>query len=95
MTVTCSSNEKPWPWLEKPTTEVFFYFSEHVLMCYGIVQEEKQKHCVIYEISTTLSIYQISMVFSICLHFLLADDVLEWLEGAYQQVPCSLINTDV
>lgn len=56
MTVTCSSNEKPWPWLEKPTTEVFFYVSEHVLMCYGIVQEEKQKHCVIYEISTTLSI---------------------------------------
>lgn len=63
-------------------------------MCYGTGQEEKQKHCAIYEISTILSIYQISTIVSVCLYFLLAD-VLEWLEGAYQEVPCSLINTDV
>lgn len=62
-------------------------------MCYGNVQQEKQKRCAIYQISTILSIYQISTVFSICTYFLLAN-VLEWLEGAYQEVPCSLINTD-
>lgn len=62
-------------------------------MCYGNVQEEKQKRCVISEISTIPSIYQSSTVFSVCIYFLLAN-VLEWLEGAYQEVACSLINTD-